>query len=137
MGLPPPIKGGKILVRITLPLPPPELRSNARCHWAAKARATRKYRADAYVLTRVAMGSERHMLKDATGAVTFLFGDHRSRDRINLNMSLKAAIDGMVDAGLLLDDRWLTLLPPSIGYDKYNPRVVIEIRDYKYEGVWA
>jgi len=121
------------IVTITLSLPPPELRSNARCHWAAKCRATKKYRADAYVLTREALGTQRPMLKDATAAVYFFFADRRSRDKINLNMSLKAAIDGMVDAGLLLDDRWLTMLPPHMGYDKARPRVVIEVRNYKYE----
>ena len=122
-----------LAVTVTLSLPPPELRANARCHWAAKARATKKYRSEAHILTLEALGGQKPMWKEATAEIWFFFGDRRSRDKINLNMSLKAAIDGMVDAGLLLDDRWLTMLPPHVGYDKARPRVVIEVRNYKYE----
>jgi len=123
-----------LAVTVTLSLPPPELRSNwrSRSHWP-KTRATKKHRREAHVLTLLALGGQKPMWKDATAAVSFFFADRGYRDKINLNMSLKAAIDGMVDAGLLLDDRWLTMLPPHVGYDKARPRVVIEVRNYKYE----
>ena len=123
-----------LAVTVTLSLPPPELRSNwrSRSHWP-KTRATKKHRREAHVLTLLALGGQKPMWKDATAAVSFFFADRGYRDKINLNMSLKAAIDGIVDAGLLLDDRWLTMLPPQVLYDKAQPRVVIEVRNYKYE----
>ena len=120
------------VVTITLPLPPPELRSNARGHWAAKSRAVKKYREQALVLTLQALDCKKPRWHDAIAVPFYYFDDRRHRDMINLNMGLKAAIDGMVDAGLLEDDEWLTLMPPIVGYDKENPRVVVAVREGKY-----
>ncbi len=51
------------------------------------------------------------------------------RDDDNFVGSLKAAYDGIVDAGLLLDDdsEHMTKMPPEFRVDKENPRVEITV----------
>jgi Holliday junction resolvase RusA-like endonuclease len=41
--------------------------------------------------------------------------------------SLKAAFDGLADAGLIADDSGLTHLPVIVKVDKLNPRVELHI----------
>ena len=42
--------------------------------------------------------------------------------------AMKAAIDGLVDAGVLADDDMLMPETPAFEVDKKNPRVVVVIR---------
>ncbi|MHC4302285.1 MAG: hypothetical protein ACYS7Y_33920, partial [Planctomycetota bacterium] len=53
----------------------------------------------------------------------------RTRDPDNANASLKAAYDGIVDAGLVKDDDWYTMkrLPPIQKIDYDCPRVELKI----------
>ena len=44
-------------------------------------------------------------------------------DADNIIGSLKGAVDGLADAGLIADDRGVTWLPPVRAVDKANPRV--------------
>lgn len=92
---------------ITLPWPPKQLSPNARTHWANKARITKKYRADCYLLTKagsLTMPAERAVLW-----LTFCPPDRRRRDDDNLIAAFKAGRDGLAEA-LGIDDSALSLL---------------------------
>jgi len=124
-------------ITITLPLPPRVLSPNSRAHWAKVAKAKAKYRADARVMTIHAMYMKRNHgkrtnifrnLLNASEHTTFYFAQNRRRDRDNFSAMLKAARDGIVDAGLLADDSGLVQHPVKFEIDKENPRVEMEIR---------
>lgn len=103
-------------VTIHLPLPPAALKPNARVHWRTKAKATKAYRETA----RWAAHAPHPLAwKAAEIQAHFHFKQDRRRDRDNLLASLKAAFDGLVDAGLLADDSGVTHLPTT--YEKAEP----------------
>lgn len=118
---------------ITLPLPPKELHPNARVHWMVKAKQTLSYRTTARwvayeVLNPIGFhGKSRPYWKAATVQATFYFKVNRRRDADGLLSSLKAAFDGLADAGVIADDSGLTHLPVIVKVDAKNPRVELEI----------
>lgn len=73
--------------------------SNHRTHWAVRAKKQRELRATA----RDACQGLNPLAGPVALTITFRFPDRRHRDLDNL--SLKGAIDGIVDAGLIADDR--------------------------------
>jgi crossover junction endodeoxyribonuclease RusA len=77
------------------------LTSNQRLHWAAKARRTKAIRDMAFVMCK---HPKRPHLPAATLEVVAKWGNRRARDAANIEPTAKAAIDGCVDAGLLVDD---------------------------------
>lgn len=111
---------------VTLPLPDKKLSPNARCHWAAKARAVKSYR-----LVAMAMGWKlgKLGLESATLQCVFFLKGGRGRkpDPDNLLASMKSAFDGLVDAEVFLGDQKLKHLPVIIDEDPENPRVEIHI----------
>lgn len=121
-------------IRITLPLPPKELSPNYTVgsigQRMAKATKTKNCRTLARKLTLIEM-SDNHINDDewpaAEVACTFYHKDTRRRDKDNALASLKAAFDGIADAGLVGDDSALTYLPVKMLKSKENPRVEIEI----------
>ena len=114
-------------VTITLRLPPKSLSPNSRSHWRVRATATRNYRQVAACAAMVALGSFRPRWTSATILAQFYHAQRRTRDDDNLISSLKAARDGLVDAGLLADDVGLTTLPVQRHISRDNPRVVLTI----------
>lgn len=80
----------------------PPLRSNARHHWARKAAIVRSIRRDAALVARASM------IRPIAGPVDVRFiwtvTDNRRRDAGASAPTLKAALDGLVDAGLLAGD---------------------------------
>lgn len=76
--------------------------SNSRLHWADKARRTRTIRDMAHVLCKHEHRYTR--LSAATLVVETRWPDRRVRDAENSQPMGKAAIDGVVQAGLLADD---------------------------------
>jgi len=116
-----------ITLTLTLPLPPRELHPNARVHWAVKARATKQYRKTAYCYALVAQGMARREWTTAELHMTWHMPDKRRRDPDGLVASMKAAIDGLVDAGILADDDRLVIYPPTICVDRERPRVEVTI----------
>ena len=59
----------------------------------------------------------------------FYHKTNRRRDGANYNAMLKGAFDGIVDAGIAVDDdhkHWTTL-PPEFHIDKEFPRVEITV----------
>jgi len=113
---------------IILRLPNRALSPNARVHHFARAAATKKYRKEAREAT-AAQGIDSGPWERATIAATFYHKTARRRDDVNAMAMLKPAYDGIVDAGLLVDDdhEHLTTLPASFALDKQEPRVELVI----------
>lgn len=117
---------GNQSLSITLPLPPRELSPNARAHWATKARATKRYRQAACV-EAVLAGVPAVPWTKATVQLRFHFRTAARRDRDNLLASMKAAFDGLADAGVVADDHGLTHLPVELVTGSADPRVEMVI----------
>ncbi len=79
----------------------PPLRENDRKHWRAKAPITREIRERAAWRARAA-GIPR--LTRCQVHLVWSVTDKRRRDSAAPNPTLKAAIDGLVDAGVVADD---------------------------------
>lgn len=132
----------KPTITIELPLPPQELRPNARVHWAKKARKVKEYRSRAkWAALRIMQrdfgdlafgdpnGDRCHPfpIEQPTVRVTMLNRTARKMDQDNLIASMKSAMDGLTDAGVWNDDREVTILSPIRGKDATNPRIILEI----------
>lgn len=87
---------------ILLPYKTPPLNANQRLHWAKKASVTRQVRNDTRVLAQAA----RLPRNCAHVAVSLHYAPATNGrlDADNLVPTLKAACDGLVDAGLVPDD---------------------------------
>ena len=112
---------------ITLPLPGKLLSPNARPHYMALYRAKDSYRKMADRRATLALAGARPLWTTATIQATFYHAQRRGRDRDNLNASLKSTQDGLADAGLILNDKGVTNLPPIQLIDRDRPRVELTI----------
>jgi crossover junction endodeoxyribonuclease RusA len=116
-------------ILITMPIPDRVLSPNSRAHWATRAKAVKAQRQLAYLLTRSAGGAG---LKwpQCVAKVDFYWPCRRDRDIDNANATLKAAFDGMREAGLFVDDNSSVLShePTEFHIDAENPRVEIRVR---------
>lgn len=95
----------------------------------AKIRATKALREWAQLQMRAAYGTLAP-LERARLDVRVWFPDRRVRDLLNVAQTLKPAIDGMVKAGAVVDDRWEILRPAVVtpmGVDPDRPRVEVTI----------
>lgn len=113
---------------ITLDLPPRVLSPNVRAHWATVAMAKKKYRHAAEVLTRAAGVIE---MGRCTMGLAFYVRDRRglAQDSDNLIASMKAARDGIADAGVVANDRDIEVETPTLAVDRDNPRVVVTLTE--------
>lgn len=113
----------------TLTITPPceFLNANQRYHWRKKAELTKAWREAAYTAVMTGFHPYRYDRAHITFAVRF--PDNRRRDVHNLYGTAKAAIDGIVQAGLLADDRDEFLVGPDMRRTLPNgtPEVVITI----------
>jgi crossover junction endodeoxyribonuclease RusA len=114
---------------IVVELPPPELSPNGRHHWRVKAKATQTYR---YACGTVALaelnGRDKPRWKRARLQIAWYAPtDRRRPDPDNIIAWLKAALDSLKDAGVLADDRDLTIEPPLIDVDAEHPRVLLHV----------
>jgi Holliday junction resolvase RusA-like endonuclease len=117
-------------VIVTLPLPDPGLSPNGRSVWQKKARLLKRARSDGYLATvkaRIDCQHRRAFIK-CEAHPTFYVRDKRRRDGDNAQAMLKPYYDGMVDAGLLWDDKDMVHMPVKFEIDKANPRVEILVR---------
>ena len=99
---------------VTMPAPPQELSPNRsrNGHWSKKSNATKLYREACRICTRAAMtcegfpkvGKVRVSYEWQKGTARGL-PYYRPQDEQNAVASLKAMNDGMVDAGLVTDDK--------------------------------
>lgn len=85
------------------------LNANQRSHWARKAELTRFLRTEASLHAHGIPPMERAHLTVHVG-----WPDKRRRDAMNLHPTVKACVDGFVDAGLLLDDDDSRLTGPDL-----------------------
>lgn len=88
------------IVVIDLPLPPDCLHPNSRPHWRAKAKAVKAYRELACVVAKTKR--PKTPLRSASYKLTFWLA--RKRDYDGLLSWVKAAIDALQDAGVLVND---------------------------------
>ncbi|MFW6369358.1 MAG: hypothetical protein ACOC0J_02120 [Myxococcota bacterium] len=95
-------------VVINLPLPSSALNAHGKTHWRKQQGPRAKARGDACLLARrfVAQGAR---FEKATVSYHFRFPCNRGRDLANYIQMCKPYIDGIVDAGLIPDDRWQVL----------------------------
>lgn len=103
----------KKLMTVTLSLPPKALSPNSRPHWAAKARATKAHRGEAFLMTQREVRRLNITIDDDCELLIrplFLYRVERRRDRDNAMASLKAALDGVAEA-LGVDDSRFVLGP--------------------------
>lgn len=122
-------------VTIEVPIPPRSLSPNGRAHWHAKGRAKRVQRDTSRLAALAAMGrNPQPRWHEATSKVTWYAKAARWPDADNAMGSLKAAIDGLVDAGVLIDDDRLTWLPIDRRKDAKRPRVEITVTPCTYPG---
>lgn len=111
---------------IVMSLPPPELSPNARPHRLAKAKAVKAYRRTAWGYA-LASPFRNARWAAAVAMVRAFFPDARGRDEDNIAAALKPVWDGIVSAGVLVDDRHLHHLPMGRGVDRANPRLEIQL----------
>jgi crossover junction endodeoxyribonuclease RusA len=94
-------------IRVKIPaLPPKEASPNWRGHWAPKMRAVREFREMAmYCGINACLGSGPPEFYKAVVSITLVIRDARYyRDPDDALASLKPAIDGCVDAGIIRGD---------------------------------
>ena len=120
-------------VTITLPIPAKCLHPNGRGCWQARARVTKKARADAALVA-----SQYRPAKPAKSmTIQAVFFTFRHHDTDNLNGWLKAYLDGLQverGAGLIENDRGITLLPArQVPTTKGNQRVELRILSAEWE----
>ena len=113
-------------ITVTLPLPPKQLHPNAGTrhnpNWIA--RLVKDYRRDAkYCALSVGMPDTPWARARCTPTFYFRTKSNRGRDGDNLTAWLKHGFDGVVDAGLIRDDKFLICNPPIQELDSRNPRV--------------
>ena len=87
------------------------LNSNQRLHHLAKARRTKHIRTKALYLAKSQAITP---MQKAHCFVQISFADHARRDVANYYPSVKAAIDGFIDANLLPDDDSAHLIGPDM-----------------------
>ena len=117
-------------ISITLPLPERALSPNTRVHWSRKAKAVKRYRRLAWATAAEASGPGMpEMWAKASVAIAAYYPTRRHPDPDNLIASLKAAFDGLADAGIVSNDRGLWPLRPEIFTDRANPRIELTITE--------
>ena len=86
---------------IVLPYDKPPLSLNQRLHWAVKAKLVKDVRA---TTARLAEQLQIPPLQAVEITLIYTPKTARKRDTDNLFATLKPAVDGLVDAGVLADD---------------------------------
>lgn len=117
------------MIRVEFPQPAPLLNMNDRHHWAPRARWTKEWRYVTTTHTSVMLGRTRRAPVGAVIVQLYLpVKNSRRRDPHNFTPTLKACVDGIVDAGVIPDDNsdWCTTLEPILVPGAKT--VVIEIR---------
>jgi hypothetical protein len=118
-------------IQITIPVPGTKGVQQESGHWSKRSKARKTDKGTAYFLTKQAMGLRTKGFTHAELHVAIFYRDNAARDTLNTLAALKATVDGMVDAGAVLDDRWqfMPLARPEVGIDKANPRVVLTLTE--------
>ena len=93
---------------LTIPAPAPWINANARDHWTKKGRLTRSWRSASAAWAR--HQKLRPVTQPVVIVATVVKTNSRRFDVENLAPTVKAAIDGLRDSGVLPEDdtRWVT-----------------------------
>jgi crossover junction endodeoxyribonuclease RusA len=105
---------GRVWTVVLPSMTAPPLRENDRLHWAKKARITGEIRDLAFVSVRIARVPR---LERAAITMHWQPAVRRVRDQNGHSPSLKAAVDGCVDAGVLADDDSTRCVPACALHD--------------------
>lgn len=129
------------LVRMYFHAPDERLTMNKRYHWAVRARITKLWRTQAFVSAknfRLQSGVRAHTLRPCAVRVTFHVPTNHRRDPHNTAPTVKAIIDGLVDAKFWPDDTpdYVSVLDPVFVKDVVAPAgVLVECFDLNPEMV--
>jgi crossover junction endodeoxyribonuclease RusA len=93
-----------VTTTIRLPYANPPLRSNDRGHWAPRAQQTKAVRSDAAWMAADVVKRDGAIRGPVVVTLIWEVMDNRVRDVGAAAPTCKAAIDGLVDAGLLPSD---------------------------------
>jgi crossover junction endodeoxyribonuclease RusA len=93
--------------------------SNQRLHWRSRAERTKAWRQLAY--GRAKEAGVPH-LEQAHIECELRFADRRIRDPANWGPTAKAAVDGLVDAGVFTDDNHKIVVGPDMRVGPVVPR---------------
>lgn len=116
---------GPTSITLDLPLPPRILHPNGRTMRPNYLRTVRrKYRAMAGDEAWV-QHPDRPKHEAARITLSYFTKSGRGQDPDNLIAWAKAAIDGLLDAGIIDDDNKLTYEHPTVAKDSDRPRLVI------------
>ena len=85
-------------------VPPAEIRGNTRAHWRTMRRINRERRDTAKWLTLSEVGSVDFNPMDKA-EIFYHFYNNREIDLDNLIIGMKSTLDGIVDSGILIDDK--------------------------------
>lgn len=128
---------------VRLPAGLPLLSANGREHWGSKAAATRKIRDTAHLAAKGTPALRRAMLTARGGPVmerahvlaVLHPADRRRRDPANIYPAVKAALDGIVDAGVLADDDSTRVIGPDmrLGPTVRGSQLVLWLRPVRAE----
>lgn len=98
---------------LVIPAPCAFINANTRMHWAKRSALTKAWRQRAFIAARNAHLP--HMDQRVTITATAHRDHNRGRwDATNLAPTAKAAVDGLVDAGVLTDDSNKYLVGPDM-----------------------
>lgn len=113
------------MIVIELPWTTPPLNLNQRMHWRTKARETKTIRSTVAVLAR-----GRRITPPCTVTLVWTVSDRRRRDTDNPAPTVKAAIDGLRDAGCIPDDhaQIVTSSGTRIDYQPGRKTLHLEVR---------
>ena len=88
--------------------------ANDRGHWSKSHRKTKKWRQTAQIVASSARNrGQLPLLERAQITVWFTYPTAHRRDVANLHPTVKALVDGIVDAGILPDDNDKHVLGPD------------------------
>lgn len=113
---------------VALPVGFPLLNANQRQHWRTKAKITRNIRIAAMFCAK---NVRVPALARAQIVAEYRPPNRRRRDVHNLYPSAKAAVDGLVDAGVLPDDSDAYLVGPDMRLGEVEPggRLLLHITE--------
>jgi crossover junction endodeoxyribonuclease RusA len=119
---------------VELPVGMQLMNANDREHWSKRARVSSLIRTTSRGLCK---GIPKGMKQVKIRAIYYA-PDNRRRDVSNLFPSVKAAVDGLVDAGVIKDDNDKYVVALEMVRGEYNipkGQLVIEIIEVEHEGV--
>ena len=123
-----------LIVQIVLGWPPPELNPNAHVGWRVKAPLIASYRdackVDALTARRAyeLRGVTFPMAAPMTMIVAFFLPSLNKRtDLMNLYSAFKAGEDGLVDAGIIQDDRISVVDRVTLAVERGEPAIRVRL----------